>query len=123
MANELDIQVALGGYKASVMSSKIGRGGSALQATMSGNYFAEGTILGAITATLIPLGQVVAPHWAYFRNHDATNFVKLRNGSTGADLVKLLAGKECEFPLLDSAVPYAIADTASCLLEYLIFSL
>lgn len=77
----------------------------------------------ATTATLVPLGSVVAPHWAWFKNLDSTNFIKLRNGSTGADLIKLLPGEECPVPLYDGATLYAIAGTAACVLEYMVFTL
>ncbi len=122
MANEISVQIALSCYKAASMSSTIGRA-KQFTATMTGSLKAEDTILVATSATLIPLGQVTSPHWAFFANLDATNFIKIRNGAAGADLVKLMAGKACVFPLYDSAVPYAIADTASCLLEYLVLML
>ncbi len=129
MANELDIQLALRCYKPSAMSSAIGRA-LILQATMTGRFTVEGTILVGVTATLVPLGQVVQPHWSYFKNLDATNFIDVLNGSRGneedddaATIIKLLPGEAAIFPMLDTAVPYATADTAACLMEYLIISL
>lgn len=105
------------------MSSVIGRAVTNLLFTMTGNPYIEGVLSVLTSATVIPLGSVVAPHWSFFNNLDVTNFVKVRNGASGADLVKLKPGECAFFPLLDTAVPYAIADTATCLMEYLILSL
>lgn len=123
MANEITFSGSLSAYKATAMSSAIGRSIASVLFTMTGTYTVEGTILVATSATVIPLAAVTAPHWSAFHNLDATNFVKIRNGASGADVPKLLAGEWAFFPWLDTAVPYAIADTAACLLEYLIISL
>lgn len=123
MANEITLTASLSAYKASVMSSAIGRSITGATFTMTGSPYILSEVSVAITATLIPLGAVTAPHWAYFKNLDATNFLKIRNGATGADLAKLLPGEVAFVPLNDAAVPYAIADTGACLLEYLILSL
>ncbi len=124
MANEITLTASLSAYKSTVMAQAIGRAVTGLTYTMTGTLYIGPSLMSVATsATAIPLGSVTAPHWAFFLNHDATNFLKIRNGASGADLLKLLAG-ECAFcPLLDSATPYAIADTSACLLEYLIFSL
>lgn len=105
------------------MSGAIARSIAAGSYNMSGTYHSEGTLLVATAATAVPLGQVTAPHWAWFKNLDATNFVTVRNGAAGADLIKLLAGEIAMVPLLDTSAPYAVANTAAVLLEYAIFSL
>ncbi len=125
MSSEITITGSLSCYKPSIMTSTIGRSVTGLAFNMAGLFLVQGSISVAISATAIPLGQVTAPHWAWFRNMDATNFVTIRNGSGGADLIKLLPG-ECTpggVPLLDTSVPYAVANTAPVQLEYLIFSL
>ena len=123
MANELTLTASLTGYKASVMSSAVSRAVTGALFTMAGNYWTEGVVQIGTSATAIPLGAVTAPHWAAFHNLDAANYLTIRNGSGGADLLKLLAGEYAFCPLLDSAVPYGLANTAACLLEYMIFSL
>lgn len=123
MANEITVQGGITCFKSSIMTSALYRTFPALQFTMTANYYVEGTILVGTSATLIPLGAVTTPHWAYFKNLDATNFLRLMNGSAGAKLPKLKPGEPALFPLDDTAVPYAQADTAACLLEYLIFGL
>lgn len=123
MSNEITYTLSLSCYKPAIMSSAMGRSVTAALAGMSGNYFAQGTILVATGGTAIPLGQITAPHWAWFKNLDPTNYITIRNGSGGADVLKLLAGEACVCPLMDTSTPYAFANTAACLLEYLIFSL
>ena len=123
MANELTVTGSLTGYKASVMSSAVARSVTGATFGMSGNYWVEGVQLIGTAPTAIGLGGVTAPHWAYFHNLDAGNYVTIRNGSGGADLLKLLAGEYAFCPLLDTGTPYAVANTAAVLLEYMIFSL
>jgi hypothetical protein len=124
MANEITLTTSLTVYKPSVMSSAISRAVTAALFNMTGALF-SGPLLALIgtSATTFPLGQVTAPHWAWFFNKDASNFVTIRNGSGGADLIKLLAGEFCAVPLLDTAVPYGVANTASVYVEYAFFSL
>ncbi len=123
MANEISVTASLSVYKSSVMSAAVGRSITDALFTMTGSAWIESILDVLTSATVIPLGGVATPHWAYFKNLDASNFIKIRNGASGADLLKLKAG-ECAFcPLLDSAVPYAIADTATCKMEYVIFAL
>lgn len=123
MSNEITLTASLSANKIAVMSSALARSVTGALFGMVGNYAIEAVQLIATSATAINLGAVTAPHWAVFHNLDATNFLRIRNGSGGADLLKLLAGEWAFCPLLDTAVPYAIADTASILLEYLILSL
>lgn len=123
MANEISFSAAISFFKAAVMNETVGKTITAAQFTVAGSYFNQGQVLVLTTATVIPLGQVTAPHWAFFKNMDPTNFIKIRNGASGADLLKLKPGEPAFCPLLDSAVPYAIADTASAILEFMIISL
>lgn len=75
-----------------------------------------------VTEVAIPLGSVTAPGWAMFKNLDATNFIELRVGTGGAKFAKLKAGESAgPFRLGSGAqMPYAIADTGTCQLEYVI---
>lgn len=125
MANEITVTGSLTVNKPTVMSSAIARSIVNGQFNMAGNFYVEGTISVSTSGVVIPLGQVTAPHWAWFKNLDSVNFLTIRNGSGGADLLKLLAGELTPggVPLLDTSTPYAVANTAACLLEYLIVSL
>lgn len=123
MANEITVALSLSAFKSSAMSASVGRALASGTFTMTGTTWSEGVMSVPTSATAVPLGGVTAPHWAYFKNLDGTNFVKIRSGVSGADLIKLLAGEVGVVPLLDTAAPYVIADTAACLLEFLILSL
>lgn len=69
----------------------------------------------------IQLGEATSPGWALFINRDPTNFINLKVATSGAIFAKLLPG---EFALLrlgsGAQAPYAIADTGSCDLEFLV---
>lgn len=123
MANELTITASLSFFKSTVMNQAISEAVSGLLFNVSGSYYIQGQLSVATSATVIPLGTVTAPHWSYFKNIDSTNFLRLMNGSGGAKVVKLKAGECAFFPWDDGATPYAIADSAACVLEYLIISL
>ena len=124
MANEITVTGSLSGYKAGSMGSSIARSFTNLLFNMAGTTYVEGTMSVATSDTLIPLGGVTAPHWAFFRNLDAVNFVKLKTASGGAYFAKLLAGEVGIFPLLDTNTAImGIADTAAVRMEYLIFNL
>ncbi len=123
MANEISVTASLSVNKPSIMSIAIGRAVTGLVFNMTANFYSEGTISVGTSATVIPLGQVSTPHWTFFKNVDPTNFITIRNGAGGADLLKLLPGEIAICPLLDGSVPYAVANTAAALLEYLIVGL
>ncbi len=124
MSNEISFQFALSAYKPTVMSAAVSRALSGLLFNMAANYFVGPTvILVATGGTAIPLGQVTTPAWACFINKDVTNFIRMANGSGGAKLVKMLPGEPAVFRVDDTSIPFAFADTAAALLEYMIFSL
>lgn len=126
MANELALCASLTFVKAGVTYPvgadvrSVADAVNNLLVTVSGSSFVENLLSVLTSATVIPLGGVTSPHWAFFQNLDATNFLRIRNGSTGADLLSLYPGELALCPLFITAVPYAIADTASCLLKYVI---
>ncbi len=69
----------------------------------------------------IGLGSVAAPGWAMFINRDPSNFIELRVATSGAKFAKLKPGEFCLLRLGSGAqVPFALADTADAVLEYLI---
>ena len=59
------------------------------------------------------------------QNLDATNFVEIRDATGTGNLVKLLAGDPpFVFRLsADATAPYAIADTGTCNVRFLLFPL
>lgn len=89
-------------------------------AISAGQYIRQKQSIGTSEEAIV-LGEITTPGWAMFINRDSTNFIELRVATGGAKFAKLKAG---EFALLrlgsGAQVPYAIADTAACVLEYLI---
>lgn len=92
-------------------------------ASISSKKYTKLKMTVGITEEVIPLGEATAPGWAMFINRDPTNFIELRVATSGAKFAKLKPG---EFALLrlgsGAQVPYAIADTDVCQMEYLIFN-
>lgn len=123
MANELTVTGSLSFTKTGVTTSAVGRSRTADTFTVSGSAYVQDVLSVATSATAIPLGGVTSPHWAFFYNLDSTNFLRIHNGSGGAKVIKLKAGEWAIVPLDDTSTPYATADTAACLLEYLIVQL
>jgi len=122
VANEITLTCSLSVFKPAVMTTAFSRAVTGLLVTMTGNYVSYGVILVATGGTAFPLGQVTAPHWAYFANMDATNYFTLRNGSGGADVCEFFPGEESPVPLLTTSTPYGVAHTAAVLVEYIIIS-
>lgn len=92
-----------------------------LLATVATKKYVETKQNIGITEEAINLAEVTSPGWAIFINRDPTNFIELRVATAGAKFAKLKPG---EFALLrlgsGAQVPYAIADTAACQLQYFI---
>ncbi len=104
------------------MVEPVSRSLASAQFTMTGTVYVQGAIsVGFAAEEAIPVGEVTSPHWAFFHNKDATNFISLRPGSGAANAIRLKAGEYALVPLNPAVVWYAIADTAACKMEYLIF--
>lgn len=116
MANEITIQLGLRFSKGGNSASKTP---TALLRDMTGADYVELTQTVGTSAEALDLGDITTAGYIWIKNTDATNFVEIRDGSGGADVVKLLAGDEAVFRLATST-PYAIADTASCVVKYLL---
>jgi hypothetical protein len=77
------------------------------------------------TEEALALGEVTSLGWAMFVNRDSTNYLEIRSGTgAGNDIIKIPPGKSAgPFHFgSDVTAPYAIANTAACLLDYLIVS-
>lgn len=123
MANEIAASGSLGYNNPLTVSGPVGKAVSGLQANSTEALGPSGGNITILTSpTQIPLGSVISPGWAWFRNMDPTNYVQIMPGSGGAYLIRLLPGEFALFPLDSGAAPYAIANTAPIDLEYLITS-
>lgn len=72
------------------------------------------------TEEALALGDLASCGWAIFKNLDTTNFVSLRPGTGDDNFVKILPGEVSGPFRLATSTPYAIADTSSVRLEYII---
>lgn len=124
MANELSISAALSFAKGNAIQS---------QSYATTTYDVTGTRYTSAVVTVtqaapvaIPVGDVATPGYVLIRNLDTTNFVELRNGSGGADVIKLrpgaVAGKGgfALFELAVAATLFGLADTADCECEVIV---
>jgi hypothetical protein len=117
MADELTITTSLTfrpNTSKNVLFSKQG----SFDVTGSKHHWTEQTI--GTSEEALGLGDLATVGWFVCYNHDDENFVTIRAGSGAADLVKVPPGGLAGPFYLASATPYAIADTAACLLEYLV---
>jgi hypothetical protein len=78
---------------------------------------ASGVMLVPDASTAIPLGDVSAPGWAYFKNLSTDTPIEVGNSSGG--LIRLQPGQFAG-PMPLGAAPYAQADTTGAQLEYYI---
>lgn len=121
MSNEITVSASLSGYKSTIMSAALSRSFTALQFNMTANVIAYGVKSVGTSEEQVPLGEVTTPHWSFWFNNDDTNFVKILAGSGGTAFARLYPGEGALIPLDIALAPYLIADTAACLVEFVIF--
>ena len=119
MPNEISLTAVLNVVAASQQAMSVITQG--MLASMTGTRISRGSVLVTNTGqTAIPLGQITAPGWAYLKNLDATNYILIKNGTTGASVIQLLPGEAAFFRFFSTCVPYAAANNTACILEFLI---
>lgn len=127
MADEIRIGIELGydtlssgiGSKFDRKITKSAPGSSFDQTTKE--YVAGVQDIGTGAHEAIALGDVATPRFAFFRNHDATNYVQvgIDQAATFHPFMRLQAGS---FALVElEEAPYAQANTGAVKLEYIIF--
>jgi hypothetical protein len=131
MASEISLDAAFTLYKPSIMPEAVSYNLVAQLFTMTGLSWIGPTsmLVPFASATVIPLGGVTAPHMCFVVNMDPTNYVDLFNGSSGTHTIRLYPGQSgapngefALFPWVDTAVPYAQANTAAVQIVYFIAS-
>lgn len=70
----------------------------------------------------VTLGDVTAPGYAIFINRDATNYIELKVATGGAIFAKLSANGGLALLQLGTGAqaPFAIANTAACIMDILL---
>ena len=123
MANELTGSFSLSFFKPPYMTQAEGISIANYIGSVAGNVFSRGTLLVGLTATAFPLGQVVNPGFCVFVNLDTVNYVSLQNGAGGSEFSRLLQSGPFFGPLGPAVVPYAVANTGPCYVQFLIISI
>lgn len=122
MADEITLSYSLSALKSTIMAQALARSVESETIDWAGTTYQYGIQSVLVTATAFDLGSVATCGWAVFHNLDSSNYVKLRNGASGADFIRLLAGQSCVVRLENTCVPYGIADTATVSVEYMLLS-
>lgn len=119
MANELQVSVGMRFIKG---STNVQLNFLNQLFTVSGTDYVEGTQSIGTSEEALNLGDCAAGGYLIIKNTDPTNFVTLRAGTGVVDTIKLKPGRVACFPLdpTDASAPYLIADTAACVVQYLV---
>lgn len=116
MANEISISGSLSLNNTNIDIDKNFSLATITQSTE--NYVAHTQTIGFAAEEPLILGDITTPGYCIFHNADATNYVTIGE-TTNNDIIKLKAGEWC-LVRLGVTAPYAIANTASVKLEYII---
>lgn len=114
MANEITYSISLSFTKATAKDSL----GSSGNISVSGSKFVHAVQSIGTSDEALGIGEITTPGVVMARNIDSTNYVEL--GADGTNyVVKLLAG-ESAFFRIDGTAIHAKANTAACLVEFLV---
>ena len=86
----------------------------------AGDLYLDGIQTIGTSVEAITIGDIATPGFVFLKNLDSTGTVTIRNGSGGADVVKLAPG-DIAFFRLAATTPYAIATTNACDLHVVIY--
>lgn len=122
MANELSVSGSFSYSRGNFAS--LARSVSALGVNVNADPLICDVLSVTTSELAIPLGGVTAGgNWVWLKNLDGTNFVEVRVGTGSTKFCKLKPGEFALFRLGSGiTAPYIIADTATCLVEYVLFS-
>ena len=118
MPNELLISASMTFAKGTT-AARMGRGG--VMANVAGTKVADLIQdVGTIVEVLL-LGDMTAPGYVMIENLDATNFVSVRAGAGGTNLIEIPAGTTAgPFRFSAASVPHVIANTAAVRIRFLL---
>lgn len=118
MAQEITIRASLSVSKGGASSEMIV---APLALNMSGNRFIRHVQnVGFASEEAVQKGELGTLGFGLFKNLDATNFVELRLATGVTPGLKIKAGESILVRFNGGNSPFLIADTAGCLVEYLI---
>ena len=116
MADELTVSINIS-YINGSRTHEVSAGNLSLDA---GNLFFDTIQAIGTSAEAIVTGDITSPGYIFMQNLDSTNYVTIRTGSGGADVIKMAAG-DIAFFKLSGTTPFGIANTAACDLRVCVF--
>lgn len=116
MASELSMN--LGDFAFTKQGRSIRKTGGDQIVNVSGLDYSAGTQTIGTSQESLPLGEVATVGWVWLKNHDATNFITYGT-ITGQLGQKLKPGEKVYFRAANNVV-YVKADTAACVVEFII---
>ena len=122
MSDELEISVHLAFSKGGRSVDSDGFSAIGQLIDVSGtDYTHKNQSIGAATAEALVIGEITTCGWFIVKNLDATNYVEISRATftSGQGTVKVLAGETHAFRL-GSSTPYALANSSSVEIEYII---
>lgn len=121
MADELSLSFSLqfskgGRYVDTANLSTLGQ-----EIDVSGTDYIHKTQTIGTTAEALDIGDITTCGWIVVRNLDATNYIEISRATftTGQGTVKVKAGEKAVFRL-GSNTPYALANSSSVEIQYLL---
>lgn len=118
MADELTVTVALSYLNGNVSLSYPS---TTDKVTIAANFAKREILTVTLAGLAIPLGSIATPGYILIRNMDATNYIVV--GNSGDTLpIRVNAGALALFQFAGGIVPYAIANTADVVIEYMLVS-
>ena len=123
MAQELNISGLLISFAKTGSPSRTLRADT-ITPTVAGTQYMDNVQLVGTSEEAVLVGDVAPGGYWFVQNMDSTNFVQLRQATGATAFCKLLAGEwACFRASVDMTAPFAIADTASCNVRFLMFDL
>lgn len=123
MANEITMNASLG-YVDSELASLILAIPQNLQKTITTKRYVLNRLVVTTAELAIPLGNLSSLGYYLFINRDPTNYVELRVSTGGVKFARLdpVNGFACGRFGSGISAPFAIANTASCDVDYFILA-
>ena len=122
MADELTITASVT-YEDSDGVEEIVRSLTGLGVTVTTKRFVHVKNSIGVTEEAMTLGEVSTLGYCWIKNLDETNFVEVRVSTGSTKMVKVKAGEASLFRFGSGVTaPYIIADTAACLVEYILWN-
>lgn len=117
MADEIKLSIALSYAKAGRSASTRGMGLEALEIDVAGtDFIGPFTQIVTTTAVALEAGGTTATGYVVIKNIEATNtsnYILVRNGATGADVIRLNNGEAAVFRAAASTI-FLDVDANSC---------